>query len=138
MNSDSNIRPEIEAAVQHFVTLANLGPVESFAALYTEDALIMMPGMAAVVGRAGAVVFAERIRSRLPARLVLVTREVEGAGDAAWERGTSEWVMPDGQVTDSGKYIVIWKRTEEGWKLHRDIMNADAPGSTRLIAEFQT
>ena len=35
--------------------------------------------------------------------------------------------LPDGQVTSQGKYSVIWKRTPEGWRLHRDIMNADAP-----------
>ncbi len=129
MNSNSNIRREIEAAVQRFVALANAGDLEAFAALYTEDAQIMMPGMAAVTGRHGAVVFAERIRSRRPARLALVTHEVEGTGEQAWERGTSEWVMPDGQATNRGKYIVIWKHTADGWKLHRDIMNADAPAA---------
>ena len=56
---------------------------------------------------------------------MLVTQEVEVDGDGAWECGTSEWVQPDGQVVDRGKYIVIWKRTESGWKLHRDIMNSD-------------
>ena len=125
MNSVSTVRQEIEAAVQRFVTLANTGSLEAFAELYTEDALIMMPGRAAVSGRHGAAIFGERIRSRHPARLVLATQEVEGSGDGAWERGTSEWVQPDGQVADRGKYIVIWKRTEAGWKLHRDIMNSD-------------
>jgi len=125
MNNGSTVRQEIEAAVQRFVMLANTGSLEAFADLYTEDALIMMPGMAAVDGRDGAVIFGERIRSRRPARLVLATQEVEGVGDGAWERGTSEWVQPDGQVVDRGKYIVIWKRTESGWKLHRDIMNSD-------------
>jgi ketosteroid isomerase-like protein len=125
MNSGSTIRQEIEAAVQRFVMLANAGSLEAFADLYTEDALIMLPGLAAVNGRHGAVIFGERIRSRRPARLVLATQEVEGSGDGAWERGTSEWVQPDGEVADRGKYIVIWKRTESGWKLHRDIMNSD-------------
>mgnify|MGYP000573680774 FL=1 len=125
MNSVSTVRQEIEAVVQRFVTLANTGSLEAFADLYTVDALIMMPGMEAVGGRDGAMIFGERIRSRRPARLVLVTQEVEVDGDGAWECGTSEWVQPDGQVVDRGKYIVIWKRTESGWKLHRDIMNSD-------------
>ncbi len=127
MNNDLAVRQEIETGVRRFVALANSDDIEAFAALYTEDALVMMPGMAAVTGRHGAVVFAERIRSRRPARLALVTHEVGDVGDTAWERGTSEWILPDGQVTSQGKYIVIWKRTPEGWRLHRDIMNADAP-----------
>lgn len=129
MNSSLNIRQDIEATVRRFVALANSGDVEAFALLYTEDALIMMPGQPAVVGHSGAAVFAERIKSRRPARLALATHEVEGAGDIAWERGASEWIMPDGRVTDPGKYIVVWKRTEGVWKLHRDIMNADTPAA---------
>lgn len=125
MTTDLTTRLEIEAAVQRFVAVANRNDVEAFAELYTDDALIMMPGMPAVTGRHGAMLFAERIRSRQPARLVLVTLEVQGAGDVAWERGASEWILPDGEVADRGKYIVVWKRTAEGWRLHRDIMNAD-------------
>jgi ketosteroid isomerase-like protein len=29
----------------------------------------------------------------------------------------------DGNVVGEGRYIVIWKRTDAGWKLHRDIWN---------------
>ena len=29
-------------------------------------------------------------------------------------------------VLGNGKYIVIWKRTSDGWKLHRDIVNASS------------
>jgi len=36
-----------------------------------------------------------------------------------------------GQELDAGKYIVIWKREDGQWKLHRDIFNSSlpAPGS---------
>ena len=27
----------------------------------------------------------------------------------------------------SGKYLEVWHRTAEGWRLHRDISNSDAP-----------
>ena len=84
MDNDVAVRREIEAGVQRFVTLANSGDVEAFAALYTEDALIMMPGMAAVAGRHGAVVFAERIRSRQSARLVLVRSRPESCSRRHW------------------------------------------------------
>lgn len=131
MSDGSILRQDIEAAVRRFVTLANGDSLDAFADLYTGDALILMPGLAAVSGRQGARTFGERIRSRRPARLALVTHEVEGAGDDAWERGTSEWILPDGQSADRGKYIVIWRRTLAGWKLHRDIMNADTRPASR-------
>ena len=131
MSDGSILRQDIEAAVRRFVTLANGNNLEAFAQSYTEDAVILMPGLAAVSGREGALAFGERIRSRRPARLALTTHEVEGAGDDAWERGTSEWILPDGQSVDHGKYIAIWRRTPAGWKLHRDIMNADTRPALR-------
>jgi ketosteroid isomerase-like protein len=32
-----------------------------------------------------------------------------------------------GKVVDRGKYIVIWKREQGQWKLHRDIWNTSMP-----------
>lgn len=127
----TSLRQEIEAAVRRFVALANDDDLEAFADLYTDDALILIPGLAAVDGRAGARLFGQRIRSRRPGRLALVTHEVEGEGIWAWERGTSEWMLPDGRATDPGKYIVVWQRTSDGWKLHRDIMNGDSRPTLR-------
>ena len=31
----------------------------------------------------------------------------------------------DGDHIDHGKYVVIWKRIEGEWKLHRDIFNSN-------------
>ncbi|WP_178133420.1 YybH family protein [Vineibacter terrae] len=131
MSEDLTIRLEIEAQVARFVALINGDDVDAFAALYTEDALIMVPDHETLVGLAGAVQFARRAQARRPARLALVTHEVGGSGNMAWERGSSQWVAADGTVLDPGKYVVIWRRTNRGWQLHRDIMNADRPTTAR-------
>lgn len=55
----------------------------------------------------------------------LTTLEVEAFGDAAWKRGAFQMTGLEG-VLGNGKYIVIWKRTSDGWKLHRDIVNASS------------
>ena len=31
------------------------------------------------------------------------------------------------RMTDTGKYIVVWKRDREMWKMHRDIWNTSTP-----------
>jgi hypothetical protein len=33
----------------------------------------------------------------------------------------------DGKVLDKGKYIVIWKKEDGTWKLHRDIWTTSVP-----------
>jgi ketosteroid isomerase-like protein len=53
--------------------------------------------------------------------------EVEGHGDTAIEGSTFTLHGEGGQLLDRGKYIVIWKREEGQWKLHRDIFNSSMP-----------
>jgi len=35
-----------------------------------------------------------------------------------------------GSTMDEGKYIVIWKREGDGWKLYRDMWSSDSPQRT--------
>jgi len=51
----------------------------------------------------------------------LKTVEVVGEGDSVTEMGEYHLKMEQGE--DSGKYVVVWKSTPEGWKLHRDLWN---------------
>ena len=55
--------------------------------------------------------------------LELETLEVLGQGDIASEVGRYKMRGPDGQQIDHGKYIVVWKKVGDVWKLHRDIFN---------------
>ena len=45
------------------------------------------------------------------------------AGDWAWRSGT--WSVETAPPV-SGKYLDVWHRTAEGWRLYRDIFNLDA------------
>ena len=61
--------------------------------------------------------------------LRLTTDEMEIFGDTAQEVGRYVVEAADGSHMDHGKYIVIWKNTEDGWKLHRDIFNSNMAAS---------
>jgi hypothetical protein len=67
----------------------------------------MLPTREAIAGRAGA--------------------EIEDLGTTAWERGRAEIFDGQRRLLGRGKYLVIWKHSGEGWRIHRDIMNTDAP-----------
>ena len=55
----------------------------------------------------------------------LETVEVEGHGDTAYEVGKGTLMGEDEQTIDEVKYIVIWKKVDDAWKLHRDIFNSN-------------
>jgi ketosteroid isomerase-like protein len=56
----------------------------------------------------------------------LNTKEVYKGDEVVTEVGTYE--MGDGnKAIDKGKYLVIWKKDGDKWKLFRDIWNSDNP-----------
>jgi ketosteroid isomerase-like protein len=59
--------------------------------------------------------------------VMLATVEVEDYGHTAHEVGKYTIQGEGGQVTDTGKYVVIWKQEAGQWKLHRDIWNSSRP-----------
>ena len=117
---------EIQAANDRFMAAVRTGDEERFIRLYTDDAILLLPGRGPATGHEGAKTFFATFKSRGVRNLRLSTLEVEGLGETAWERGSFEVIGADGAVAGKGKYIVIRKRTPDGWKLHRDIMNASA------------
>ena len=60
------------------------------------------------------------------------------AGDVAVEEGTFtlSYAGADGKpIDDTGKYIVVWKKTDQGWKVVRDIFNTDLPPASAPAAK---
>ena len=122
----ATLHAEIQAVNDRFMEAVRAGDEERFARLYTEDAVLLLPGREALSGRAGVQTFFASFKARGVREVRLTTLELEAFGDTAWERGGSEVIGPEGTLIGKGKYIVIWKLTAEGWKLHRDILNASA------------
>jgi ketosteroid isomerase-like protein len=48
-------------------------------------------------------------------------------GDTAVEVGRYTLSGEGGQVLDTGKYVVIWKKEDDAWRYHRDIWNSSMP-----------
>ena len=56
--------------------------------------------------------------------------ELSGSGDMAHEVGTyTLTIQPEegGAISDNGKYVVIWKRENDTWKLDVEIWNSSVP-----------
>ena len=95
---------------------------DAVAAIYAEDAQFLPQGAPAVNGRAA---IREHYANEIAtawAKISVVSDAPVVAGDWAWRSGT--WSVSAPPL--SGKYVDVWHRTAEGWRLYRDIWNLDA------------
>lgn len=117
----------IEATLERFETAYNGGDAEAMAALYTPDGALLPPGAARIDGREGIAALWRSFMEAGVKDLALKTVELEVHGETASEVGTFTLTAPDGEggrVTGHGKYIVLWRKGDDGvWRLHRDIWN---------------
>ena len=127
-----NVRTAIEAANKKFIEAFNKGDVATVAGLYATDAKVLPPNSQMVEGRQNIQAFWQSL-VKMGAKLSqLETTHVESHGDLAYEVGTYTLnIQPaSGQaVTDTGKYVVVWKRQGGEWKLVADIWNTNMPAA---------
>lgn len=120
-------RAAIEAANQQFTVAFAKGDAAALAGMYTTDAMAFPPNGDVAKGRAAIQkIWAGAIGGGIKG-VTLTTTEVEAHGDSAHEVGNYEMKVDGGKVVDRGKYIVIWKREQGQWRLHRDIWNTSIP-----------
>jgi ketosteroid isomerase-like protein len=122
----TTLHPGIQAANSEFMDAVRAGDEERFVRLYAEDAILLLPARDPLVGSAGVRTFFASFKARGVRDIQLATLEVEDLGETAWERGSFEMTGAEGSVLGRGKYIVIWKRAGDAWKLYRDIVNASS------------
>ena len=111
---------------------------DGMANLYTEDALLMPPGAAAVKGRSGIKTYlADDAGKSKAAGISLKNASVTGAGvtgDTGWVSGT--WTATDasGTTIDTGSYLSVHRKTNGSWLYVRDIWNSDHPPAPSAAA----
>jgi ketosteroid isomerase-like protein len=101
--------------------------------LYADDGVLMPPNQPRIAGKEGIRAFFAGMWVINPTMVLNTTQVVTSdAGDVAIEEGTFalEYRGADGKpINDTGKYLVIWKRTGNDWKVVRDIFNTDLPSA---------
>jgi uncharacterized protein (TIGR02246 family) len=118
-----DVRDAIESGNRAFTAAFLRGDAQAVAELYTSDAQVLPPGAGTVAGRTAIAAFWKGAIDAGVKDLVLVTEQVESEGDLAYETGRVRLVSSHGRVTED-RYLVVWKRGDGGWRLHRDIWNS--------------
>jgi uncharacterized protein (TIGR02246 family) len=124
MAQATGIHDAIVAANEAFMARFNSGDPAAVAALYTGTGQVLPPNGDFVTGQEAIQGFWQAVMDMGIKQAKLETGEVEAHGDTAIEVSTFTLRGGDGQLLDQGKYIVIWKREDGQWKLHRDIFNS--------------
>jgi uncharacterized protein (TIGR02246 family) len=117
-------KAEIDAVNAKWIDFFNKGDFGGVASLYSEDATAFPPGSAMVKGRAAIAVMWKDMAEQV-SDPKLTTVDVKSLGpSAAREIGTfslkSKGPKPQ-EIT--GKYLVVWEKIGNEWKLAADIWN---------------
>jgi len=124
---DSSLIDEgISKTNEAFMSALANGDAAGVAAQYTDDAQLLPPNADLVTGKQEIQNVMQGFIDSGVTGLNLESTEIEGIGNKAYEVGKYTLSVNE-QVVDNGKYIVIWKKDGEQWKLHRDIFNSNIP-----------
>jgi uncharacterized protein (TIGR02246 family) len=114
----------IQKLIDAFAEAFNRGDTASMATMYTEDAYLLPPQADMMRGRAAIQQFWQAASEQIgDMKLTIVDVEPLGS-DAAREIGTvtaRTKVQPQQEVV--GKYVVVWRKVGNDWKLATDIWN---------------
>lgn len=98
---------------------------------YAANATMLPPNMPRMSGRDSIRKFFAAIWP-MKASLSFAPVSVVVSGDWAIEEGNYAWSMPAPAggappITDHGKYLATWHRTDTSWEIAQDIWNSDLP-----------
>jgi uncharacterized protein (TIGR02246 family) len=127
MAKSEKLRQEIAAANDKFMAAFGDQDAAALAALYTEKGQVLPPNSDFVKGQEAIQGFWQAVMDMGIRRAELETVEVEDHGKTATEVSKYTLYAEGDAVADKGKYIIVWKKKEGAWKLHRDIFNSSLP-----------
>ena len=126
IDTTEEARTAIEASNKIWMTAFENGDAKSIAELYSENAKFLLSHGPTVIGKENIQnQFQGMIDAGITVKLEIV--EVEAQGNLAYEVGNAPVFGPDGQQIDDSKYIVVWKKIDNSWKMHKDIYNSNNP-----------
>jgi uncharacterized protein (TIGR02246 family) len=121
----------IRGNVDRWLQLVKAKDAAGISQFYTEDGAVMPPNAPIGKGRA-AIQQTWDSMMRTPAFDLTFAPEqilVSSSGDLALDRGTYRLTAESAgrQQTDTGKYVVVWRKVNGEWKAAADIFNSDLP-----------
>jgi ketosteroid isomerase-like protein len=122
----SKARQWIENDNAKFMEEIRKGDSNAVAAHYSSDAWLMLSGREPVKGKDITSAWGGAMRMGMK-DLKVTTVDLTGNADMLAETGMYEMYGDNNKLIDKGKYLVVWKPENGGWKIYRDIGNTNMP-----------
>ena len=113
-------RRAIESSAQRWVSAFRAQSVTELAAVTTTDVLVLNDDARPVQGTLGASQAWTRAAAMTRETFVSTTKEIVVSGDVAWRVALLSY-QQSGSEKHRGQALEIWKRSNGGWKLHRQM-----------------
>ncbi|RAJ08634.1 ketosteroid isomerase-like protein [Chitinophaga skermanii] len=123
-SSLQEVRKIIEKSNATYADFANKND-GSILLRYTNDACLFPPNAAPVCGRNN---MAKFFKDGPKVHTTFTIQHLYGDGKTfVTEESYYEMTDFNGKKIDEGKVVVVWKHTNEGWKMHRDMFSSNYP-----------
>jgi ketosteroid isomerase-like protein len=119
----------LDKLTSDFAAAYSAGNAARVASFYADRAVVMPPDARMVQGRENIEAYYRRGFAQGAVTLRLQPLESAIAGSSAYEAGTSSLLAVRGGAESAGKYVVIYERVRNEWKIVYDIFNNDSPAS---------
>ncbi|KAI1709232.1 snoaL-like domain-containing protein [Ditylenchus destructor] len=127
-NMNMALFQEIKSRQEDFMKVFNAGDAHKASEVYDPEGYFMPNGRSPVKGRAGIEAYFKQDMSEGVNSVQIITEEVNGSGDWAFERGS--YHLDGARGTESGAYLLVWKRVNGVWLIHNDCFNVIKPAGT--------
>jgi ketosteroid isomerase-like protein len=121
----------IRGSIGRWLDLIKAKDAAGIAQFYAEEGAVLPPNQPLVTGRDAIRQFWQSTVDIPEMTLTFGTEGIDfsQSGELAIDRGTYRFTgKPQGRAIDEkGKYVVVWKKIGNDWKVLDDIFNSDAP-----------
>jgi uncharacterized protein (TIGR02246 family) len=122
---------KIRALDQQWVAAVQAKDAAASAGFYAADGALLAANAPMAKGTAAVTAAWQGLLGLKNVNLTFAPTEivVSGSGDMAYDIGTYAlgFDSDNGPVKDEGKYVVVWKKVDGGWKVAADIFNSNGP-----------
>ena len=126
--ASADFKASVEAGGKEFMAAIAAGDSARVGALYAQDATAFPPNSEMVKGREAIQAYWKgSTDAGMKANIEIV--ETASEGTLGFEVGKYTILDPSGKTVDQGKYLVVWKKGKDGWKLYRDMWNTSMPAA---------
>jgi uncharacterized protein (TIGR02246 family) len=126
-NHNSDLKTVFDAYVETIESTYANGDAPGMGEFYTEDGMLLATGADIIQGKNAIAGFWKSAMEMGIKTVRIEIVELDQQGDTVIDVGRYSLMSEDGQQLDHGKYLVVWKREGDGWKMHRDIFNSSVP-----------